>query len=87
MSSICGFTLSNEMLNLPRLIRGREDVKCTRFLYGSVGFVLSCHVSGFTFNIKQSTFVKVYNEFVSILQRRIHFTHRFRDTSRLTDYL
>ena len=38
-----------------------------RLVYARVTavFVLSCHVSGFTFRIKQNTLVTVYHEFVN----------------------
>ena len=66
------FTLSNEMLKLKN---GSGEGKMSnihgnqfyQFLYARVtaGFVLSCHVSGFTFRIKPNTFVNVYHEFVN----------------------
>ena len=45
------------------------DVKPPKRIRGTdiftAGFVLSCHVSGFTFAIKQNTFVNVYQNFVN----------------------
>ena len=49
--------------------------------------VLSCHVSGFNFRIKENTFVKVYHEFYNddfILNIGFKIDYK---VSRVTDYL
>ena len=53
--------VENEMLNLQN---GSEERKMPN-IYG--WFVLSCHVSGFTFAIKQNTFVNVYQNLELII--------------------
>ena len=49
----------------PHSVRGRPTLNDVEDFCNRVGFFLSGYVSGFTFRIKQNTFVKVYHEFVN----------------------